>query len=127
MSIFKYTFLNFFLLEKDLNNKKENFFDFNKKIKTKVVNTNIKQLKHLDINFFIPIWGDEYVNNFLKYSLPSFISPDNIKALSIVGPNSKLIVWTTDEDKQNIEIINPMARHNIVVGILKKCKILIKY
>ena len=29
------------------------------------------------------------------------------------------------EDKQNIEIINPMARHNIVVGILKKCKITI--
>ena len=29
------------------------------------------------------------------------------------------------EDKQDIEIINPMARHNIVVGILKKCKITI--
>ena len=30
------------------------------------------------------------------------------------------------EDNQNVEIINPRARHNVVVGILKKCKITIE-
>ena len=30
------------------------------------------------------------------------------------------------EDNQNVEIINPRARHNIIVGILQKCKITIE-
>lgn len=111
MSFLNKTFLNNFFLKNNKGLNRKNNYKKVKDIKTK---KEIKplELENTNINFFIPVWGDEYINNFLNYSLPCFLSAENLEALKKVDRNSKVIIWTKSKDKsiiqrnENIKILN---------------------
>lgn len=110
MNFFKDTFINDLYLKKNKNIERE---IITKKIKN--IKSEIKyiELKNININFFIPVWGDEYVNNFLNYSLPCFLSTENLESFKKVSKNSKIIIWTKSTDKTKIQ-------ENDQIKLLKK-------
>ena len=62
--------------------------------------------------FFFPVWGEQYINNFLNICLPCL--DDNLSKLSSKEiSNSKLEIWTSKKDIK-------LFKNNLILKRLKK-------
>jgi hypothetical protein len=57
------------------------------------------------LHFVVPVWGEAYVETFLKYSLPAQLAPDNIPVLGR-ETRSRYTIYTTPADYERIRDSN---------------------
>jgi hypothetical protein len=69
--------------------------------------------------FIVVLWGERFRNYFLRYCLPSLLSPGNIPALSTRQPSKFLIATRPDdwEAMKTTRIFQLMERHIVPVYI----------
>ena len=64
------------------------------------INKNL-YLSDIKISFFIPIWGEDYINKSFKKTLICFLKSSDI--LKTLNEKSNLCIWTKKEDKIKID------------------------
>jgi hypothetical protein len=62
----------------------------------------IRQRKNLDVQILVPVWGKEYVSDFLNFSLRALFLKNNIPNV-LKNHNVKIIYLTTKESTIEIQ------------------------
>ena len=91
-------------------NKKKNF-------DIEILDTDKKKLEDLNISFFIPIWGKEYINKFFKSTLLCFVKKENQKIIKSLNNNSKFCIWTKKIDKEYLDNLKEIKILRKIINI----------
>jgi len=72
-----------------------------------------------ELYFAIAVWGEKYVDTFLRIALPSFLAPGNIPACAHLA-SIRFLIITRPEDVSSIKghPVMEMLRHHAAVEIL---------